>query len=253
MSTRRTGSRRLWFGASAVAILMAFTAAGTVAADSGGPGSIHVASTGALSVSASGTWSWAEMATATKLSYTGFAIDWGDVTSGNTVGTYHLGDGTPATNFVMQPTSPAQGPSGSWGAVSHTYASPGTYTVCAIIYDLGQVTPFKSTGYHSLQAGGSGRNTDNSVDQDHSAPVSCTKVDVAAPAATPFESFQGETATPFESFEGETAVPSATPPVTATSNGTSSPDQGLPWLVLALTLGAISVLAVAARTAKVRR
>jgi hypothetical protein len=212
------------------------------------------------------------MASATKMSYTGFAIDWGDVANGgNAVGPYHIGDGTSATNLVLQPTSPAQGPSGSWGSITHTYAQAGAYKVCAILYDLGQVTPFKSTGYHSLRAAGADRNIDNSVDQGNATPATCTTVEVAAPAvtppvatppvATPFESFQGETATPlstatpFETLLGETVQPqaTATPPVTSTGGGASTPDQGEPLLALALALGGILGSVMVSRTAKARR
>jgi hypothetical protein len=166
------------------------------------------------------------MATASKLSYAGYAIDWGDVTSGNAVGTYHIGDGTPATNAILQPTTPAQGSSGSWGPVSHTYATAGTYTVCVIMYDLGEVKPFKTTGYHSLQAGGTGRNTDNSVDNKGQVPSMCQQIDVTQP-----------TSSPFQSFRGITAGPTTTPPPTGTASLPSAPDQGVPMLPLFLLAG----------------
>jgi len=207
---------------------------GTTTAESGDPSTIHVSTTGPLTVQASGTWSWPEMATATKMSYAGFAIDWGDVTSGNAVGPYHIGDGTAATNVVLEPTSPAQGAGGSWGAVSHTYAQAGTYKVCVILYDLGQAKPFKTTGYHSLIAGGTSRNTDNSVDDGNQTPAMCKTIVVkdAQPSTTAFQSFQGETSHPTAQ-----ATAQGTPPSTSTDGSSSSPDQGLPMLPLVLIVG----------------
>jgi hypothetical protein len=225
---------------------LALIIAGMVSAGSGSPSNIVLDGQAGLTVQVSGTWSWPEMATATRLSYTGFAIDWGDVTSGNAVGSYHVGDGTAATNVVMQPTSPSQGASGNWGPVSHTYAAPGSYHVCVILYDLGEVKPFKTTGYHSLQAGGIGRNTDNSVDQNNQPSALCLDLPVVqpSPSAAPSGTGVSETPTPFESFQGFTAVPSNTPPSTGTTGsiggGSSS---GLP-IALLLAFGSVAVLAV---------
>jgi hypothetical protein len=226
-------------GIPLVAISLALMAAvGTANAGTGNPKTIAVTQAGPMSVNASGTWSWPEMVTATKMSYGGFAIDWGDLTSGNAVGSYHIGDGTAATDIVMQ-TSPAQGSSGSWGPVSHTYAAAGTNKVCVILYDLGEVKPFKATGYHSLLAGGTDRNTDNSVDNGNETPAMCQTIDVTAPVPTAFQSFQGETATPFQSLQGATSQPTTqgTPPSTSTSGDPTSPNQGAPMLPLVLLIG----------------
>jgi hypothetical protein len=252
MSFNRSRRRVASLGIPFAAISLLLVAAGVVSAGAGGPDPIQVHQTAPLTVSASGTWSWPELASASKLSYAGFAIDWGDVTSGNQVGPYHIGDGTPATNIVMQPTTPAQGASGSWGPVSHTYAKAGTYTVCVIIYDLGQVKPFKTTGYHSLQAGGTGRNKDNSVDEKLDVPASCGTIDVTEPTASPIESFQGETATPFESFQGETATPDSTAPTTSTAGDASAPDQGIPVPALLLLFGSMLGSILVFKTVKPR-
>src|ERR1035437_2817317 len=180
----RPNRRRIWrLAAGLASVSLALTVAGVVNGHAGNPASIQVMQTGPLTVQASGSWSWAEMATASKLSYAGFAIDWGDVTTGNAVpkpggGDYHIGDGTAATNVVMQPTSPSQGVSGTWGAVTHTYAQAGTYMVCVIVYDLGEVTPFKARGYHSLTAGGTDHNTDNSAEKNGAPSNNCISVDV---------------------------------------------------------------------------
>jgi len=249
--------QRLGIGLTAVSLAMMVV--GTVTAGSGNPNTIGVIPSGALTVQASGTWSWAEMATNPKLSYTGFALDWGDVTSGNALGIYHIGDGTPATNVVLQPTSPAQGTSGLWGPASHTYAAPGVYTVCVILYDLGEVKPFKTTGYHGLKATGTSRNSDNSVDNKLEVPTMCTKVDLTAPSTTstavPTSTAVTVTAaspTPFESFQGITSDPSFSPPPTGTA---SLPDQkgGLPTMPLFLLIGSFLTSLFVFRTVKVSR
>jgi hypothetical protein len=257
---------------------MALVAAGAVNAHAGNPASIQVTQTGALTVQASGSWTWAEMATASKLSYAGFALDWGDVATGNEVpkpggGNYHIGDGTAATNVVIHPTSPSQGAAGTWGPLSHTYAQSGTYMVCAIIYDLGEVTPFKASGYHGLTAGGTDRNTDNSAEKNGTGATSCVSVDVVVPtpsptaspvpsesvaaassSPSPVQSVEGATSqpsgsspSPVQSVEGATSQPSATAPAT-TVLSTDRPDSGnaLPFALVLLIVGSglFTVLAV---------
>jgi hypothetical protein len=207
-----------YFGAGLAGVSLVLASVGLAYGGSGWPTGISVDQSG-LTVTASGTWSWPEMDTNPKLSWTGFAISWGDVTQGNTLGAYHLGDGTPATNLVTE--IPIQGDHGPWGPVSHTYAAPGTYTVCAIIYDLGEVIPFKTIGYHSTKASGTSRNSDNSVDKQTAPPVECATIDVAAgegegggvviPPQTPTPTEQ-PTATPTEApAAGVTPAPNPTP------------------------------------------
>ena len=256
MAVHQSPRTVLRLGAPLLAISLLLTVAGTALAGAPSPGTIHVTQSSAMTVDASGTWTWAEMDTNPKLSWTGFAIDWGDTANGNEVGTYHIGDGTAATNVVLQPTDPAQGSSGSFGPVSHTYAKAGTYSVCVIVYDLGEVMPFKTTGYHSLKAGGVGRNTDNSVDQKGAPPVACTSIDLAAatptptasptasPTPTPFQEGQGvgaaPTATPNQEVEGLTANPTSDPtPPTTSSTPDQSSDRTLPSLALALMIGSM--------------
>jgi hypothetical protein len=250
---------------------MAVLAVGTATAHTGSSNAITVIPTGPLTISASGTWVWGGMASASTMSYVGFAIDWGDTAAGNDIGTYHVGDGTPATNWIMQPTTPAQGSSGAWGAVSHAYAKPGTYTACVIIYDLGLSKPFATTGYHSLQAGGVNHNVDNSVDKGLATPAKCATFNVAAPPTTapttppttpPTDPPSAgpsaaptvaPTATAFESFLGATSNPTATPPVTATASVPSGPDQGLPLMLFALLIGSLSTSGFVLKVAKARQ
>ena len=268
------GSRRLLrrLGIPGVAISLAVMAVGTAAAHTGTPNTMAVVPSGPLTISASGTWIWGGVASASTQSYAGFAIDWGDTTAGNAIGAYHIGDGTAGTNVIMQPTTPDRGSSGSWGSVSHTYALPGTYTACVIIYDLGPNKPFATTGYHSLQAGGVNHNIDNSVDHGSKIPAACATFVVAAPPTTqptiapptsgptnpPTTSptagpTVAPTATPFESFLGATSQPTSTPPPTSTASEPSAPDQGLPLLLLILLFGSMLASVFVFKTAQVRR
>jgi hypothetical protein len=131
------------------------------------------------------------------------------------------------------------------------------------MYDIGEVKPFKTTGYHSLQAGGTGHNTDNAVDAGPATGVVCATFDVAPPPTdppsatpTPVQSVEGATATPtmaptatptpFQSVQGVTAVPVSTVPPTATDSGSLPPANGgpaVPLLLLALSclFGAIAL------------
>jgi hypothetical protein len=244
-------------GIGLIAASMALMAVGTVMAHTGSPSSIGVVQTTGLSVQASGNWTWPAEASSTKLSYVGYAIDWGDVTSGNVIGTYHIGDGTSATNLILQPTTPAQGTGGTWGPATHTYATPGVYTVCVIIYDLGTSKPFITTGYHSTQAAGTGRNTDNSVDHNQQVPAMCGQINLLTPTASPTTApttapTAVESPTAFESFQGETSGPTTTPPPTGTVVPTT-PDQGVPTLPLFLLIGSALASLFVVRSVKVNR
>jgi hypothetical protein len=264
MSSRSSRQRVLRVGAGLMSIFLLLAAVGMANADTGTSGAMNVIKNG-LSVQVSGTWTWPEEATVVNKHYAGFAIDWGDVTSGNQVGTFHIGDGTAATNVIMQPTTPDRGTSGSWGPASHTYAKAGSYTACVIMYDLGAVKPFKTTGYHSLQAGGTGHNVDNAVDRLGAQGAVCATFDVApnvptpavTPTPTPFQSFEGATATPaptptpFQSFQGATAVTGSTPPPTSTGPGPVPPSNGgpaIPLLLLAISclFGMVALIPVRA-------
>jgi hypothetical protein len=191
-----------------MSIGLVLAAVGLVNAGTGAPSTIDVTRNG-LTVSASGTWSWPEMDTNPKLSYTGFTVSWGDLTSGNTLGAYHLGDGTAATNFVSEIAT--QGDAGPWGPVGHTYATAGNYTICVIIYDLGEVKPFKAIGYHGLKASGTSRNSDNSVDKQSAPPVVCSTVNVVEETPVP----TGQ----------ETQAASASPVASATPVASASPTE----------------------------
>ena len=234
---RRAGRRVVQpLAIAMVATSLALAAVGTVTAHSGSPDTIHVTQTASLTVKATGTWSWSADAAPHELSYVGFAIDWGDISTGNAVGQFHIGDGTAATNVVLQPTSPAQGSSGAFGPVSHVYAKAGTYVVCVIIYDLGETKPFATTGWDSLRAGGTDRNTDNSVDGKHRVPAMCGQIAVTDPTPSPVSSVLG-----------------ATSPPTGTAAPEAPQDGGLPLMPLGLLLGSCLASVYVFKTQKVGR
>ena len=233
--------RRIGVGLGSALALLAVV--GQANADVGATSGVSVAGNG-LTVYASGSWFWPDPTTTRDTKYVGYAIDWGDVASGNSLGSYHLGDGTAATNVVLQPTTPDRGSHGTFGPVAHTYAAAGTYTVCALVYDLGSVQPIKATGWHSLRASGPDRNKDNSVDQQSAPPVSCATVKVTSGALA---SAGPASPTPVQSVAGATFVPGgSTPPPTATE-GPSSLDGGAGLLrpvglLLLSALGGVLVL-----------
>src|SRR5512140_2093955 len=174
-------------GAGLASLLLALVAfAGLASAHTGKPATISATING-TQVSVQGTWTWQSQATATSLYKIGYAIDWGDVTTGNAVGTFHIGDGTPATNVVLTNVSPAVGSSGSWGPALHTYKTAGAFTVCVIMYDVGPSAAATQppSGQFSLVAGGTGHNPDNSVEELLTPPTQCTQINVAVTTPTP--------------------------------------------------------------------
>ena len=243
-------------------VLALVAVVGLASAHTGKPASI-TASVSGNSVTVQGTWTWNSQATATAKYKIGYAIDWGDVTSGNAVSTFHIGDGTAATNVVLSNVSPSSGASGSWGPTGHTYTAPGTYTICVIMYDIGPVlaTSQPTSGQFSSVAGGTGHNPDNSVEENMTPATQCTQVQVAAatatPTAVPTSTVAGATGTPvvtpiptptpFQSFLGATAVPSLAPtlPPTSTDSGSGSSggsnSMSLILLALSMILGVYAI------------
>jgi hypothetical protein len=158
-SSRVMGRRRPLLGVALVLVLAlggwwavaAFAGAGT-------PTGAVTVSTSGLTATLSGTWSWSEQkspcgpGTAADRA-AGWAVQWGDRTTGNSVlkkGSkpqtfFHVGTATDNTVYHSSANSglgdcgnaPAGKPAaGTWGPISHTYATPGTYTACTIIYDV---------------------------------------------------------------------------------------------------------------------
>jgi hypothetical protein len=228
-----------------VAVSLVLALSGATSAHVADSATISIAKVGTLQASASGGWNWAS--DSGLANYVGFAIDWGDVTSGNELGGFHVGDGTAATNAVLYPTSPDKGLSGTWGPKTHTYAAPGIYRVCVIVYDLGQVTPFATTGYHSTIATGANRNSDNTVDRALQTNGMCATVDF--PASSPSMS-AGASAS--EIVGGATSTPLATPPSTSTGDSGSG-QAGTPVLVSLLLASTVAAsLVLRKRLARVR-
>lgn len=248
-------------GAATASVLLAVAAfAGLASAHTSKPATITANVNGAQ-VSVQGTWTWQSQATATLQYKVGYAIDWGDVASGNAVSTFHIGDGTAATNVVLTNVSPNSGASGNWGPAGHTYAAAGTYTVCVITYDIGPVAAASQppSGQFSLIAAGTGHNTDNSVEELTSPATSCMQVKVGAVAtatatatSTSTASTASPTETPIETLLGATAVASlgTLPPTStvadSTSGSGSSTGFSLVLLALSMLFGAIALKPIAA-------
>jgi hypothetical protein len=135
--------------------------------------------------------------------------------------------------------------------------------VCVVVYDLGEVTPFKTSGYHGLTAGGPDRNTDNSAEKNNVGSTNCVSLDVVVPTASPTtapteapttaptspppSATASATATPTQAVQGATSQPSGTPPATATLP-IDTPNNGnaLPFALLLLITGSglFTVLAI---------
>ncbi len=86
------------------------------------------------------------------------------------------------------PSNPSQGyPNGQWGPISHTYTTPGPYTICPVMYDphAGPVGTAQ-TDPNQLTAGGQNANGDNSV-QSNNNPTGCPIVSTvpSAPPSSP--------------------------------------------------------------------
>ena len=66
------------------------------------------------------------------------------------------------------PTSPENGyPAGKWGPITHTYTTPGPYTICPVMYDPhSPEVGVHAGGSGQIIAGGTGHNNDNSVEKN---------------------------------------------------------------------------------------
>ena len=246
MNTRVFGKRSLALLAAAGLIL---SVAATVLADApdpaaGGPS----ASTVGLTVTVSGTWTWASRPTCAAKGdedvarQVGYAVDWGDSAApGNPVGSTGFDVGVlagDANNATDNAVHLAGNCSGTWGPISHTYAAAGSYDVCVLMYDV--KTPPKSTGRHSLIAGGTSRNTDNSAEENEQTPLGNGCFAAAIVVATP---------TPETVVHGATGTPAGSQADTAQSLGGVSP---LPTIAFSLILLA-SLLGLAAANVRTVR
>ncbi|HVA85453.1 MAG TPA: hypothetical protein VNF73_03930 [Candidatus Saccharimonadales bacterium] len=170
--------------ALAVAAVLGFAMVATVLGDAADPGTI-TASISGFTATVSGTWTWSSQKAPCTDRWVGWAINWDDpVDAGNPVSNgYSVGTATDNTVHTNQDCGSAipggKGVQGSWGSLSHTYPRAGTYTVCAVMYDI-HIDKGRPTDPKSVVAGGSGRNTDNSVDGSHESPggPGCTSVTI---------------------------------------------------------------------------
>lgn len=187
--------RRHIVGIPLAAAALVLVGAAAVSADSPDPVTIEVEQDG-LTVTLSGTWKWLEKfapcgpGTLTNRA-AGWQADWDDGFTGNPVPSkrgpiglfYHMGSRT--DNLVYRSSANggrgdcgvaatnAPGVVGTWGPISHTYAEPGEYNVCVLMYDVrykrtttGQIV---LSDAKQLQAGGPNRNRDNSAETNNYA------------------------------------------------------------------------------------
>ncbi|MFO1539794.1 MAG: hypothetical protein ACKOTZ_05005, partial [Chloroflexota bacterium] len=174
---------------AAGAMVLAFAAG--AAADSPDPLTIDVEQDG-YTVTLTGTWEWpqknAPCGPGTRTNRAaGWAVDWDEGFTGNAVPSkkgpaglmYHMGSAD--DNLVNRSSAnnglgdcgvaaDGGGVTGTWGPISYTYAAPGTYEVCVLLYDVrykqsgGQTVVYDTK---QLVAGGSNRNRDNSAETNY--------------------------------------------------------------------------------------
>ncbi len=209
MHHRAFRKRSLAVVAAATLIL---AAAATVLADAPNPDPAVTAQVSGLTVTLSGTWQWTRNCDSGMLNQghngadgprdVGVAVDWNDPSAaGNEVVT-GIEVGTPSDNLVHLRAADKQGTcsggdisSGDWGPISHTYAEAGSYTMCAVVYDV-RLAETPSSGHLSLVAGGTGHNDDNSAEENSfETGVQCVSTTVEV-APTPQQSVKAGTGTP---------------------------------------------------------
>jgi uncharacterized repeat protein (TIGR01451 family) len=247
------------FGVAAAAVVLAVAgwgAVGALASSGTATGSVTVTTNG-LTATLSGTWSWPDMKAPCGPGTmadraVGWAVQWGDGFTGNRVlakgskpAAAYYDVGTASDNIVHRSSAngglgdcgtTASGPAhGTWGPIMHTYAQPGTYTACVVIYDVhyrktdsGQIAPTDSkqlvAGSNATPYRPGDHNSDNSAENNTSAGTQCLKtvsftVQAVDLAITKVDNAGGSSIT---NTQG-TAVPGnpITYTVTVTNNGPS--------------------------------
>ncbi len=181
--------RALAIPLAAGAMVLAFAA--TAAADSPDPLTIDVEQDG-MTVTLTGTWEWpsktAPCGPGTSANRAaGWQADWDDGFAGNPVPSkkgpaglmYHMGSANDNAVYVSDANggrgdcgvaADGGGVTGSWGPISYTYAEPGTYEVCVLMYDVryyGSGDSLRLRDSKQLTAGGPNRNRDNSAETNY--------------------------------------------------------------------------------------
>ena len=189
--------RRL--AALAAAMVLTFGLAGSVFANAANPSGANPALVVGHTVTLTGNWTWASQdfpcgASSAANRNVGWAFDWGDGFTGNFVQSkgaavgvgFHVGspqsgeagfdplntDGnTVQTNHDCGDAADTAGhATGTWGPISHTFATQGEHQVCLIMYDihLDHTSGLPKSG--ELVAGGTGNNDDNSAETNGLVP-----------------------------------------------------------------------------------
>lgn len=198
--------------------LLFVTSVAVVLADSPLPGTIN-ASVSGMTATVSGSWTWDGRKPGCDDKYAGWQVHWSDPDDpGNPLkdGTgYFVGTASDNTIRTNQECAAA----GVTSPMSHTYATPGTYTVCIVMYDIHRGDLGKSGGHGSV-AGGPDRNKDNSVEDGKLAfgGPGCTQLTIAAPPTPTPTPSPPPTPTP-----SPTPTPTPTPSPTPTATPTRSP------------------------------
>ena len=268
MNKRTFGTRGLAIVAAASLVL---SLAATVLADAPNPDNAVNVQVSGLTVTLNGTWQWTRdcnlgviaAASQTDFRDVGFAVDWNDPAAAGNEVVPGLKVGTPTDNLVHQRGAAAQGTctgtttsSGAWGPISHTYAAPGTFRVCAVMYDIRLInTPVSGRG--SLVAGGATppHNEDNSAQENaFETGVQCvsTTIVVAQPSVAQSVApsvAQSVAASAEQSVKAATGTPSASVANTSLSQNGASP---LPTIVFSLILLASLVTLAYANVKTVR-
>lgn len=204
--------RRL--AALAAAMVLTFGLAGSVFANAANPSGANPALVVGHTVTLTGNWTWASQdfpcgASSAANRNVGWAFDWGDGFTGNFVQSkgaavgvgFHVGspqsgeagfdplntDGnTVQTNHDCGDAADTAGhATGTWGPISHTFATQGEHQVCLIMYDI-HVTDANVPKAGELIAGGTGNNNDNSAETnglvpDQGTTNQCLPINIVVP------------------------------------------------------------------------
>ena len=230
----RAFAKRTMAVLATIGLMLSVTA--TVLADAANPsGTINVQVRG-LTVTLDGTWTWTRNCDSGTIHPgdrdVGWAVDWDDPsTAGNEV-IPGVEVGTPTDNVVHLRAAADQGDcsggtstsSGPWGPISHTFAEPGEYDICAVMYDLKM--PPEASGRRSLIAGGDNHNTDNSVEEN-----SFVNEGFCAPATIVI---------PIQSAEGSVAAGTGQPDTAFSQSGVTPIPTIVFSLILLASLGTLA-------------